>query len=296
MSNRSLLRRVFDRALESDRDWTVAKYAEELASIATTKGWNKGFSAENVWKLINDPASVNHRRIHRHEAVARIFAEKFSISIDDILRDFDTTRGDGDAANYQTGIWQFIMLAHAKRKSVERTPSVEVRRTLVKFDNVSAGLESAKRVSQLGVTTAWVGEYRIRSNEFTFIRFFENKENQEMTLILERPTRRIKGIPSYQRGICLGVAFGPYDHPRGPIVSGRCVLRRLELLSDEIRKNPDRWNDELKSDFCGYVLPANLRKRDISIDKFNKLLEIIRERKQAEQEANEKKETISENK
>lgn len=254
---------LFARAKEDDPGLTQAELGKKLNKIALEKGWRGGFSPGGISRKLSNDALHREGRYPQYKSLMRIYAERNNLQIDDFLETYEPQH-EQTALNgtRQDGVWQFLGHTHSKRRANEKSPSKEIRRALVR-------LEGGKAWS-IGVTTAWRGEYFIRE-EITYLRLVEPNENIEMFVILEKPSRRLAKIPRYQRGICLGGAFGELEHRHPAIASGRCVFRRLDHLSDRISENASHWNDELRSMFCNYALPSVLKRRQIDYAQFKQL-------------------------
>lgn len=254
---------LYARAKELNPGLTQEEFGKRLNAIAQEKKWRGGFSAGGISLKLSDAALHSKSRYGQYETLMRTFAERNNLEIADALENFEKHfRPSASYEPMQDGIWQYLGHTHTKRNANEKSPSKEIRRALVKFEHGKA--------ASIGVTTIWTGEYTVRG-DIAYLQMVEPNENLEMFAILEKPTRRLAKMPRYQRGICSGAAFGEYEYRHPAIVSSRCVFRRLDQLSDLVSKTSSYWKDELRSKFCGYMSPSELRKRKLSYPQYSQL-------------------------
>jgi hypothetical protein len=251
---------LLERTRERRPELKQEQFASELTAIAVKKGWT-GFSTGSVSTKIRDSRLHQHKKYSQYKFVMKAYADTNGVRFNDVLADADSRSGQKAFGDNQSGIWQFLTLGVSRHRKNDKKPSKDIRRALFLFDN--------KQVRSIGVTSTWRGEYNVR-DEFTYIRLTEPDENIEMFAIFQRPTRRLDNVPRYQRGICLSVAFGSFDYHR-PIASGRCVLRRLDLLTTRFENDSSLWTSSIRSTHCGYLSPSQLRKTRLGFSQYQRL-------------------------
>ncbi len=251
---------LLERTREKRPGLKQEHFASELAAVAAKKGWT-GFSTGSVSTKMKDGRLHEHKKYAQYRFVMKTYADVNGVRFDDVLAEDDNRSGKLLLADNQFGIWQFLTLGVSRQKKADKKPSRDVRRALFRFEN--------QHVRSIGVTSIWSGEYNVR-DEFTYVRVIEPSENIEMFAIFQRPTRRLDNMPRYQRGICLSVAFGNFDYQR-PIASGRCVLRRLDLLTNRFESDPSLWMPSIRSTHCGYLSQSQLRKVRLSFSQYQRL-------------------------
>jgi hypothetical protein len=259
LEEKTALGLLLERARERLPGLKQEQFASDLAAIARQKGWT-GFSTGSVSIKIKDERLYQHKKYPQYKFVMKAYAEAHGIQFNDVLAETNTLLSKNASTDNHFGIWQFLTLGVSRHKKNDTKPSNSLRRALFLFDN--------KKVSSIGVTSSWAGEYNVR-DEFTYVRIVEPDENIEMFAILQRPTRRLENVPRYQRGVCLSVAFGNFDYHR-PIAGGRCVLRRLDLLTDKYQQDSSLWASNLRTAYCGYASPSQLRKARLSFAQYQR--------------------------
>jgi hypothetical protein len=264
MSDVNALAILYSRAKEDDPGLTQKKFGEALNAIANEERYGGGFSESGICTKLPNPVLHRHSKYLQYKRIMRIYADRKSLKIEDAFESFEEATGATPPVDArQEGIWQFLGHPHIKRSSNKGRPNKELRLGLVKF-------ERGGKAASLGVTTNWSGQYDVRG-DFTYLQMVERNENLEMFAIFEKPTGKPTKVPRFQRGIRLDVSVDEYDLRYPAIASSRCVLRRLDSLSDLVLRTPSSWKDDLRPTFCGYMLPVNLQKQKLSYTQFSQL-------------------------
>ena len=166
------------------------------------------------------------------------------------------------------GAWQHLMLQNIRDvKGKLSRPSVRVRRSLFICD------AATRTFRILGNTTDWRGQVRFKGTHIYLQGETEDQAEEVFMIFQHRHPRALREYPLHHCGLQLGVALGKNDHPNFPIVAGRCVLRKLGLLSNILGRTPISATimNNLRRDYCGYVDQTVMLRKDINFDKFSQV-------------------------